>query len=138
MWQILYLNLIEYMNLPYIQMFAWEIDKSRNFNQMKNYRWYHYLIFFFYNSKISLIYNPFALLGRKAPFIHNSKINHNPFIILTFLSSTIPFSTVTSRSFPAYGVYMSQLIWYSRTCNSYQDFLHRSVLLTKKLLVKVS
>jgi len=40
--------------------------------------------------------------------------------ILTFLSSAIP-------SPSAYGVYMSQLIRYSRTCNSYQHFLHRSV-----------
>jgi len=31
---------------------------------------------------------------------------------------------------------MSQLIWYSRICNSYQDFLHRSVLLTRKLLIE--
>jgi len=29
---------------------------------------------------------------------------------------------------------MAQFIRYSRTCNSYQDFLHRSVLLTRKLL----
>jgi len=35
---------------------------------------------------------------------------------------------------PACGVYMSQLIRYSRTFNSYQDFVHRSVLLTRKLL----
>jgi len=34
----------------------------------------------------------------------------------------------------AYCVYMSQMIQYSRTCNSYQDFLHRSVLWTWKLL----
>jgi len=44
-----------------------------------------------------------------------------------FLDSNIPSSA-------AYGVYMSQLIRYSRTCNSYRDFLHRSVLLIKKLL----
>jgi len=54
--------------------------------------------------------------------------------ILTFLSSIIPFSIVTSRHSPAYGVYMSQLIRYSRTCNSYHDFQHRSILLTRKLL----
>jgi len=44
-----------------------------------------------------------------------------------FLDSYIP-------SCPAYGVYMSQLIRYSKTCNTYQDFLHRDVLLTRKLL----
>jgi len=40
-----------------------------------------------------------------------------PIVNYTFLDSNIPSS-------PAYGVYKSQLIRYSRTCNSYQDFLH--------------
>ena len=35
---------------------------------------------------------------------------------------------------PAYGVYISQLIRYSRACGSYQDFLDRGLLLTRKLL----
>jgi hypothetical protein len=35
---------------------------------------------------------------------------------------------------PAYGVYISQLIRYSRVCGSYQDFLDRGLLLTRKLL----
>jgi hypothetical protein len=34
---------------------------------------------------------------------------------------------------PAYGVYISQLIRYSRACGSYQDFLDRGLLLTSKL-----
>jgi len=50
-----------------------------------------------------------------------------PIVNYPFLDSSIPSS-------PAYGVYMSQLIRYSRTCNSYQDFLHQFVLLTRKLL----
>jgi hypothetical protein len=33
-----------------------------------------------------------------------------------------------------YGVYISQLIWYSRACGSYQDFLDRGLLLTRGLL----
>jgi hypothetical protein len=37
---------------------------------------------------------------------------------------------------PAYGVYISQMIWYSRACGSYQDFLDRGLLLTRKLLNK--
>jgi len=49
-----------------------------------------------------------------------------PIVNYPFLDSNIPSS-------PAYVVYLSQLIRYSRTCNSYQDFLHRSVLLTTKL-----
>jgi hypothetical protein len=32
---------------------------------------------------------------------------------------------------PAYGVYISQLIRYSRACGSYQDFLDRGLLLTR-------
>jgi len=54
-----------------------------------------------------------------------------PIVNYPFLDSNIPSS-------PAYGVYMSQLIRYSRTCNSYRDFLHRSVQLTKKLFSQVS
>jgi len=50
-----------------------------------------------------------------------------PIVNYPFCDSNIPSS-------PAYSVYMSQLIRYSITCNSYQDFLHRSVLLTRKLL----
>jgi len=50
-----------------------------------------------------------------------------PIVNFPFLCSNIP-------SPPAYGVYISQLIRYSRACSKYQDFLHRSVLLTKKLL----
>jgi hypothetical protein len=35
---------------------------------------------------------------------------------------------------PAYGVYISQLIRYSRACGTYQDFLDRGLVLTTKLL----
>jgi len=52
-----------------------------------------------------------------------------PIVNYPFVDSNIPSSL-------AYAVYMLQLIRYSRTCNSYHDFLHRSVLLTKKLLSK--
>ena len=37
---------------------------------------------------------------------------------------------------PAYGIYISQLIRYSRACGSYHDFLDRRLLLTRKLLNK--
>ena len=43
-----------------------------------------------------------------------------------FLCGNIPVS-------PAYGVYISQLIRYSRACSKYQDFLARSSILTHKL-----
>ena len=44
-----------------------------------------------------------------------------------FLSSNIPSS-------PAYGVYISQLLRYSRACNSYEDFRVRHSLLAQKLV----
>ena len=44
-----------------------------------------------------------------------------------FICSNIPAA-------PAYGIYISQMIRYSRACSSYQDFLDRGLLLTGKLL----
>ena len=44
-----------------------------------------------------------------------------------FICSNIP-------AVPAYGVYISQMKRYSRACGSYQDFLDRGLLLTRKLL----
>jgi len=41
-----------------------------------------------------------------------------PIVNLPFICSNIP-------AVPAYGVYISQLIRYSRACGSYQDFLDR-------------
>jgi hypothetical protein len=45
-----------------------------------------------------------------------------------------PFTCSNIPAAPAYGVYISQLIWYSRDCGSYQDFLNRGLLQTGKLL----
>ena len=50
-----------------------------------------------------------------------------PIVNFPFIRSNIPAA-------PAYGVYISQLIRYSRACGSYQDFLDRGLLLTRKLL----
>ena len=50
-----------------------------------------------------------------------------PIVNFSFICSNIPAT-------PAYGVYISQLIRYSRTCGSYQNFLDRGFLLTRKLL----
>jgi hypothetical protein len=50
-----------------------------------------------------------------------------PIVNFPFICSNIPAA-------PAYGVYLSQLIRYSRACGSYQDFLDRGLLLTRKLL----
>jgi hypothetical protein len=50
-----------------------------------------------------------------------------PIVNFPFICSNIPVV-------PAYGVYISQMIRYSRACGSYQDFLDRGLLLTRKLL----
>jgi len=50
-----------------------------------------------------------------------------PIVNFSFICSNIPAS-------PAYGVYISQLIRYSRACESYHAFLDRGLLLTRKLL----
>jgi hypothetical protein len=50
-----------------------------------------------------------------------------PIVNFPFICNNIPAA-------PAYGVYITQLIWYSRACCSYQDFLDRGLLLTRKLL----
>ena len=50
-----------------------------------------------------------------------------PIVHFPFICSNIP-------AVPAYGVYISQMIQYSRACCSYQDFRDRGLLLTRKLL----
>ena len=50
-----------------------------------------------------------------------------PIVKFTLICSNIPAA-------PAYGVYTCQLIRYSRACRSYQDFLDRGYLITRKLL----
>jgi len=48
------------------------------------------------------------------------------FAIFLFIYSNIP-------AVPAYGVYISQMIRYSRAC----DFLDKGLLLTRKILIQV-
>jgi hypothetical protein len=45
-----------------------------------------------------------------------------------------PFICINIPAAPAYGVYISKLIRYSRTCGSFHYFLDRGLLLTRKLL----
>jgi hypothetical protein len=49
-----------------------------------------------------------------------------PIVNFPFMCSNIPGA-------PAYGVYISQLIRYSRACGSYPDFLDRGLLITRRL-----
>ena len=51
-----------------------------------------------------------------------------------FLIENFQFIFSNSLAAPAYGVYISQLIRYSRACGSYEDFLDRGLLITRKLL----
>ena len=59
----------------------------------------------------------------------NDKTDDFNFHIVNF-----PFICSNIPAVPAYGVYISQLIRYSRACGSYPDFLDRALLLTRKLL----
>jgi len=65
------------------------------------------------------------LKGHKVP---KSADDFNfPIVNVPFICSNIPAA-------PAYEVYIFQLIWYSRDCGYYYDFLDRGLLLTGKLL----
>jgi len=59
-----------------------------------------------------------------------------PFVLflLGIVLSLLPFIYRNIPAAPAYEVYISQLTWYSRACDSYQDFLDRRLLLTRKIL----
>jgi hypothetical protein len=63
---------------------------------------------------------------RRKLYDKNNDFNF-PIMNFPFICSMIPAA-------PAYGVYISQLIRYSRACISFQDFLDRGLLLTRKLL----
>jgi hypothetical protein len=66
--------------------------------------------------------------GRLRTKLYDKRDDFNfPIVNFTFICSNIPAT-------PAHGVYISQLIRYSRACGSYQDFLDRGLLQTRKLL----
>ena len=66
--------------------------------------------------------------GRLRPKHYNTRDDFNfPIVNFPFICSKIPAA-------PAYGVYISQIMRYSRACGSYQDFIDRGLLLTRKLL----
>jgi hypothetical protein len=67
-------------------------------------------------------------VGRLRTKLYDKRDDFNfPIVNFPFICSNIPAA-------PAYGVYISQLIRYSRACGSYQDFLDRGLLLIRKLL----
>ncbi len=61
----------------------------------------------------------------------DSTIKQNDF---NFPTVNFPFICGNISAAPAYGLYISQLIRYFKACGSYQDFLNRGLLLTRKLL----
>ena len=66
--------------------------------------------------------------GKLTTRLYDKRDDFNfPIVNFPFLSSNIP-------SAPAYGVYVSQLIRYARTCSNDQDFMERGKVLTTKLL----
>ena len=66
--------------------------------------------------------------GRLRTKLYDKRKDFN-FSIVNF-----PFICSNMPAAHAYGVYISQLIRYSRACSSYQDFLDRGLLLARKLL----
>jgi hypothetical protein len=69
---------------------------------------------------------PYLPRGRKEGVSHTSII----FLFVLLRSSYQTFHFMG----PLYEIYISQMIRYSRACGSYQDFLDRGLLLTRKLL----
>ena len=68
------------------------------------------------------------IAGRLRTKLYDKRDGFNfPIVNFPFICSNIPAA-------PAYGVYISQMIRYSRACCSYQDVLDRGLLLTRKLL----
>ena len=74
------------------------------------------------------LYLEFDLHSHLSTRIYDKRDDFN-FEIINFphLSSNIPTS-------PAYGIYISQLIRYSRACSSYSDFVKRHQCLSRKLM----
>ena len=70
-------------------------------------------------------------INKQADIYGRDKLNtyYFPIVNFPFICSNIPAA-------PAFGVYISQMIRYSRACGSYQDFVDRRLLLTRKLLRK--
>jgi hypothetical protein len=73
---------------------------------------------------------------RRVTLATNSLISHewrrDRIVIKTNVNC--PFIYRNNPAAPAYGIYIYQLIRYSKACGSYQNFFDRVLLLTRKLL----
>ena len=68
------------------------------------------------------------IAGRLRMKLYNKREDFNfPIVNFQFICSNIPEAS-------GYGEYISQLVRYSRACGTYEDFLDRRLLLTRKLL----
>jgi hypothetical protein len=56
-------------------------------------------------------------------------------VVFTFPIVNFPFLSGNIPAAPSYGAYISQLVWYSRACGVYRDFLDRAWLLTDKAML---
>jgi hypothetical protein len=109
----------------------------------------HYFFCILYSGRVSISYSTSGT--RRVNLVTNPGISHDwgkdREVFTT--SGTYPWSFVTQvfhsgqpsyficsniPTAPVYRVYISQLIWYTRVCSSYQDFLDRGLLLTRMLL----
>ena len=89
-----------------------------------NYIIYIFYFLALYSSILHVLLTLYGLLFN----IFDKRDDFNfPIVNFPLICSNIPAA-------PAYGVYISQLIRYSRACGTYQDFLDRGLVLTTKLL----
>ena len=112
-----------------VSIIAYQVVNSV-FDKLRYYLWiFVYIVRTarFCVSQITFIWN-----------VHTQKIG-NPHKIKNLYKQKIEISKTrflcsNISAAPACGVYVSQLIRYSRACGSYQDFRDRGLLLTMKLL----
>ena len=82
----------------------------------------------YYKPKTCMCCNPGAELNFQRTKLYDKRDDFNfPIVNFPFICRTIPAA-------PAYGVYIPQLIRYSRVYDSHQEFLDRWLLPTRKLL----
>ena len=76
----------------------------------------------------------YVLPSMRGEACHVSNLTNLKKNIVTFFYIFFKIIIIIFLKAPAYGIYISQMIRYSRACGSYQDFLDRGLLLTRKLL----
>ena len=100
-----------------------------NYNGIHHQFPLNYIIYIFYFLAVyySILHVLLTLYGLLFKIFDKRDDFNFPIANFPLICSNIPAA-------PAYGVYISQLIGYSRACGTYQDFLDRGFVLTTKLL----